>query len=316
MDPPLPLVLTPTLSRQLTSIARRLVSIELQIIEHPGPDEKIIALSPIFEVLFRAAVGLDSFHVGSNYQISVPLSVVFHGLYFKNLKHIGLHLWQLDHEELLEMLAQHRGTLRSLRLRRISLRQASPIDLNWQKVLQYIRSCLKLNWVSLRMIRYANEGNSAGAILPLVPFPHLHNYDSESELENPNYWSDSDAGFIKDHSDEEERSDDDDFPDSNLAQDRGSVHDFADDEASTESYASHEAPEDEIEDEGHHSDLDDEHHGDVEVTSATLPCHCHDLVDSYAWDDLDDNGVSITQKQWKKWEKWSIYGCRIHDPQQ
>ncbi|KAJ5041560.1 uncharacterized protein L3040_005141 [Drepanopeziza brunnea f. sp. 'multigermtubi'] len=311
IDPSMPLVLTSTLNSQITSVARKLISIELQLIEHADPDEKITALSPIFEVAFRAAIGLDSFHIGSNYQISVPLSLVFHGIHFKNLKHIGLHLWQLDHEELLEMLAQHQGTLRSLRLRRINLRQASPGDLNWKKVLHYVRSHLTLNWISLRMIRYEGE-DQIGGMLPLAPLQGLRNFDSDSDLEDPNDWSDSNSGLEKEDDDHE-----DDHADSDMAPSPDSIHDSADDEASTEAHESSEASEDEVEDdEGHHSDLDDEHHGDFQAGNAILPCHCNDWPESYSWGDLDDNGVSISPKKWKKWEKWSIYRCRLHDPPQ
>ncbi|CAL3970384.1 unnamed protein product [Diplocarpon coronariae] len=309
MDPSIPLMITFPLKRKIESVARKLESIELQLIDHPDPDEEITGLSPIFDTLFRAAVGLHSFHIGSSHRISVPLETVFHGLHFKHLKHIGLHLWLLDSEELLGLLSRHQRTLRSLRLRRIGLRRAYEGDLTWQRVLRYIRSQLKLNWISLRMISYEDGESQTAGMHPTAPIPHQHDNDSESDIEDPNDWSDSQ---IEDVEEEEEESEEDGAG-TTTAQDTSSMQDFADDEASVEGHGIDEAsigePE---EDEDHHSDLD-EIHGETEVDHTVSSCHCHRGL---AWGDLGDDGVLISKQQWKRWESWSIHRCGLHDPHQ
>ncbi|KAK2623722.1 hypothetical protein QTJ16_006903 [Diplocarpon rosae] len=316
MDPSTPLVITLPLKRQIESVARKLESIELQLIDHPDPDEEITGLSPMFDALFRAAVGLHSFHIGSSHRISVPLETVFHGLHFKNLKHIGLHLWLLDSEELLGLLARHQRTLRSLRLRRISLRRAYEGDPTWQRVLRYIRSQLKLSWISLRMISYEGEENQTGGMHPMAPLPHQHDNDSESDIEDPNDWSDSQ---IEDEVEEQEEEEEDSEEDGGngggtmMAQDISSAHHLADNEASVEGLGVYDTSVGEPEeDEDHHSDLD-EIHGEFEVDHTQSSCHCHS---GFAWDDLGDDRVSISKQQWKRWERWSIYRCEVHDPHQ
>ncbi len=312
----MPVTLTPALSQKINTIARKLVSIELQVVDHSDPDEKFVGLSPVFETLFRSAVGLESFHIGSNHQISVPLVTVFHGLHFKTLKHIGLHLWQLDCDELLELLELHQRTLRSLRLRRIVLKSTSTAGRSWEKALRFIRSHLDLEWISLRGISYEEELSQVGGMQPFAHPMHLHNYDSESDLEDPNDWSDIDAENDDDQEDSTEWDEDDDPQDLDGTQgtiqteETSSVHDNSDEEASLADSDGFEpsAGEVEYEEDDHHSDLDEIHGDTGESTMAR--CRCSH---GFGWDDLHDNGVSISRKQWKRWETWALLRCKTHD---
>ncbi|KAH6720762.1 hypothetical protein BKA61DRAFT_240073 [Leptodontidium sp. MPI-SDFR-AT-0119] len=314
VDPSIALVLfTLSQNENLSEWARQLTSLELQLVKDLDPDIKIVQLSPQFRALFRAALNLEAFHVGSYHQISVPLESIFHGAHLRNLQHLGLHFWLLDVEELMDFLAQHQSTIRSLRLRKVVLRRTSEDDPKWLKVLRFIRMNLtRLNWISLRDVNY--EGAIPDYPEP-IPLPAVGTiYDSETDTEV----SSDDIGESADDTDDEDaRQTPTQLQAMHSADDTSSIDGASslsennDHVVGDEDYESSVEPEFAEVDEGDiHSDLDEDH-GNERKSQYTTRCQCGN---GFAWDDLVDNGVSVSRKQWKMWQIWTANRCLMHDP--
>ena len=47
-------------------------------------------------------------------------------------------MWQMNGDELLDLLTRHKRTLKSLRLRHVLLRRNPQSDCDWRRVLQFI----------------------------------------------------------------------------------------------------------------------------------------------------------------------------------
>ncbi|KAH7327199.1 hypothetical protein BKA65DRAFT_64045 [Rhexocercosporidium sp. MPI-PUGE-AT-0058] len=314
VDPSIALVLfTLSQNENLSEWARQLTSLELQLVKDLDPDIKIAQLSPQFQALFRAALNLEAFHVGSYHQISVPLKAIFHGSHLRNLQHLGLHFWLLDWEELMDFLAQHQSSIRSLRLRKVILRRTSEEDLKWLKILRFIRMNLtRLNWISLREVNY--EGAIPEYPEP-IPLPAVGTiYESESDTEE----SSDDIGESADETDDEDAQQTPtqlqamgSTQDTSSIDDNSSLSENDDHVAGDEDYESSVVPEIVEEEEGDiHSDLDEDY-GKESKSHYTTRCQCGN---GFAWDDLVDNGVSVSRKQWKMWQIWTVNRCVMHDP--
>lgn len=316
MEPSMPISLTNTLFNQVGGIARQLISIELQFVDDTDPNERLAALSPLFRILFKSAIHLESFHIGCNRQISVPLAVVFHNVHFENLNHIGLSKWQLDWEDLLRLLERHQR-LKSLRLRGIILKRSSLEEANWEKVLRFIRLNLRwLEWLSLRDIGY-EDMPTFGGMHPLAPFHQPHYNGSESDLDNdPNDW---DSSEVEDDDD----SDSDETPnqihaaqhpsaqDIDIANDTESENEGSEDEAMDDYEGSIRSTTGPGDDEDHHSDLGSVHNEVVPIVDARPgQCACEH---GFALDNIGDNGISVTKDQWKRWQIWAVKRCWQHD---
>lgn len=286
----------------ISQFAARLRCLEIQIVDdRTNLDEKILGLSELLEVSFREAVNLQNLHIGFGQRVSVPLETVFHHIHFKKLAHIGLHLWLLNSVEIIEMLDRHKDTLKSLRLRHISLREGT-----WKEVLEYIRQNLgrplqwrrPLEWLSLRGVGYERNTNLGGLNFGPGPATHgnlMHNdSNSESDIDSDiNRWSESNddaeerANLLAGFSDVEEQPND-----------GGSDGDDEDSDNDSTSAA--------LSDVNHQSQLA------IELARpSSISCRCDY---GYAWSDLVDNGVTVQRIQWKMWEKWAISSCSQHDP--
>jgi hypothetical protein len=264
--------------------------------------------------------------VGFRRRMSAPLSLLFHNVRFRRLVHLGLHMWDLDSDELIELLRRHRSTLRSIRLRHISLKQESN-EKNWEKVLRFIRvSFPDLEWISLRGISYDPRASATTHAMGGLHFAPAHqpyplqldnDTDSDSGISNfsPNGADNHDVEAGDDHDSSESEADVTDELDSSEAGSNDNNHNNDDDE--------------------HDSDLEEEHQDLSFETSvstdntslANFPrpesersifnnmrgLHC-DCGNDFGWDDLDDNGISVTKEQWKKWGKWVEKSCPRHDP--
>lgn len=327
MEPRSPLIITRSLRTTISTLAERLLYLELEFVdERSHQHERMSELSELFGTVFTAAVNLQCLHVGFRRRMSAPLSLLFHNVRFRWLVHLGLHMWDLDSDELIELLRRHRNTLRSIRLRHISLKQELN-EKNWEKVLRFIRGSFpNLKWISLRGISYDPQASATTHAMGGLHFapalqPHPLQLDSDTDSDSGiSNWSpngtdgnhEAETGADHESSDPESATNDDDT-DELESSEAGSIND----------------------DDENDSDLEEEHHDlsfepslsadntllansllqpePERVTyNNTRGLHC-ECGNGYGWDDLDDNGVSVTREQWKKWEIWVKKSCSRHD---
>jgi hypothetical protein len=127
---------------------------------------------------------------------------------------------------------------------------------------------------------------------------------------------DSDLDEMSDHVDSWSESNDED-PDAaeDVDSDRvasdaetviGEQNEDEQDESTDESHESH----DEVDE--NESDLARDFHN-VSIIENTTPLLCG-CENGYGWDDLDDDGITVTRSQWKRWEKWAEKHCPLCDP--
>lgn len=330
-----------SLRTTMRSVAERFTTLDLQFVYRDNNiDDRLRALSGLFLLVFHAAVNLRCLHVGfGGRRVSIPLELVFHDVPFRYLYHLGIHEWRLHSGELIKLLDRHKHTLRSVRLRHVSLKEETPPeDGHWKKVLQFIRMNLKLNWVSLRGVYYNNNtlnlggmqfGNMIYGRPPDGDSDDEDDFDADDLEDNWSLSNDSEGLDLDDeteettqngihedgglHEDNTEAIEDDDRSDDSESTTVGDqVHDGLED-STDESNDEH--------DDGM-SDLD-EHHDLTQVDSPTMapqqarnsesPCYCDE---GFAWINLrEDNGHYVTKQQWKRWELWIMKRCqRGHDP--
>ena len=185
-------------------------------------------------------------------------------------------MWTIDGGELLDVLRRHERTLRSLRLRHVSLRRhPTSASIGWRPVLQFIRLQLRPktppNWVSLRGIDYEDDAH-----VPNLP-PHISDEDSDIDDLSDETWSQS-----------EDDNDDSDGSSSDAGTVTAEQHEDGMCESTDESEESQESHES-------HRSHDSLNETDAEDTPR-LDCNCDD--GEMGWNDLDDNGVSITRAQY------------------
>ncbi|KUJ18735.1 uncharacterized protein LY89DRAFT_732284 [Mollisia scopiformis] len=317
MEPQFPLVITEPLRLTITAFAKRLRYLELEFVdERSHRQERMSELSELFETVFNAAINLQCLHIGFRYRTSAPLRLLLHEVRFRELKHIGLHMWTLDSDELIELLRRHQG-LRSIRLRHISLKQSLD-EKNWTKVLQFIRSTFpNLKWISLRGIGY-NLNTSATTHpmggLNFAPAFQPHPLTGNNDSDNDSVLSNFATNEIGESDEDETTSQQHEDSDHESASDQ---HD-TDGPGETEADDNHDDNDSDLEEE--HHDLSFEHGFTAEESllanypprtesETSLQCECWE----YGWDLLDDDGVSVTEDQWRKWQKWVEKSCAIHD---
>jgi hypothetical protein len=335
-------------------IAERLTRLDLQFVYRDiDIDNKLHALSELFLLLFQAAIHLKSLHVGFGKRVSIPLQLIFHDVQFPSLQHLGIHEWHLHSEELMELLGRYRHSLRSVRLRHVSLKEETPAENGkWERVLKFIRLNLKLEWISLRWISYNEHlvlGGMQFANMIYGPPPDTdgdsdisEDFDSEGESdpEDPEgTWSVSNASSeSSDSEDEREQRQQNGTHEAALLLDGSHDADPDMDEDDNHSDRSEDTmiggqTQDSLEDSTDESndeqddgmsDLDDMHNiphvESPNMNSTGRPpfvagssCHC---MEGFSWDQHPrDNGFQVTRLQWKKWEKWVLKRCqRGHDP--
>jgi hypothetical protein len=352
MDLGTPIPSAESLRTTMCSMAERFTGLDLQFVYRGiNIDDQLRALSELFLLMFQAAVKLKNLHVGFGFgrRVSIPLELVFHGIHFKNLDYLGIHEWHVHAEELIGLLDRHKHSLRRLRLRHISLKEEDPAaNGHWTRVLQFIRWHLRLEWVSLRGVGYSDTGLELGGMQftnMVYGRPPDTDEDSDDSFDYDAQdldadWSGSDDPEGDDVVEEVgEGTSRDTYGGGNSSEmgaqsqdDRHEGHhsstDMGDTSAGEQGYDglddSADESNDDQDDNDNMSDLDEVQKTNVsdtlnmnsalELAPGSKPqCYCDD---EYAWDDLADNGYSVTKARWKRWEGWvAKKRCqRGHDP--
>ncbi len=331
LDPPTPVIVPPDLQAITARIGRRLRALEVQIGDGIRTlDEKTTDLSELFNVVFNELVNLQYLHVGFARQVTVPLDTVFHGITFKNLRHIGLHHWLTSSQELISLIERHQNTLRSLRLGQVKLRLATPESPGgWKDVLQFMRCNLKkLNhqrWVSLRRIGYDGDAQ-AMADMPAPVHTYVGIFDESdsdffgTEGGNTDDLDESDQEREEQEEDENTRNQDDQGDSGNetgseRADSEGGVFSDVFSGSEDERPTEEQEPDVDIDDDFLvHADMAQQPNPTVDnLAGAILASGCG-CESGYGWDGLDDNGMVVERAQWKYWEKWVVMHCPTHDP--
>jgi hypothetical protein len=274
---------------------------------------------------------------------------VFGDASLKRLTHIGLHGWRnLDKDELLELLDRP-SELRSLRLRHLSLVAGKWKDILQHIRLDFDR---RLDFISLRGVTYSpvaahaiTGGQLIGAPIPMsqgsdeVDFEDSNTDENSSPLSQQNM-SDSEEssestsnavaenldGFVNEPHLNDLNSDDN--SEQSLSSSDDETEDF--EEPSHIYYSGH--LNEGIEDSGNESEMDPIQDVTIEDSTAqanspsfgtsttarlpyrpsrtTIGCQC---VEGYAWEDLEDNGVTVDRSQWRMWERWVVNRCPVCD---
>lgn len=269
---------------QLDILAHKLTSLELHFDDAHNLEHRITELSPFFNLVFQAASNLQALHLG--FPVHKPLDLglehVFFNVKWKNLSAFGIQAWKLDAKEIIAFAQRHRETLRGLRLRNVLLREPSM----WQDVLAYLRKeFLSLKWISLRRIGYARhfeeQMGAAGAEVPDDPPEDASDSSDETEEEeellpdipssDPLVAAFSDPGSDENDSDGDSDAGEDDEEFGPQAHEMG----FPESTLT----AGPQSP-----------------RGDSD-TSDFAPANM---------EDLEDNGLFVTNLQRKQWEQWVI----------
>jgi hypothetical protein len=288
----------------LSQLTDRLKCLELHFVEPTNIDDRIRALTPSFDQVFRTATNLEALHVGfpEANPLSISLEDVFHHVKWKNLVAFGIQGWSLEAAEIAEFAGRHSTKLKGLRLRSVLLKDGS----RWKDVLYYLKENLHLSWVSLRKIGYES---------------HFLEKQSRMGVE----WTDSDDDDEPDETEISDFSDDDEA---------GHVSE----EAPHASHAPHESASAPLEHELVLEDTfelssndEDEHNEDPERFLHTMefPRHLHDPVrrircncreqmggrhalSPAAAEALGDDGADPDDDTRKMWESWVVWMCPIH----
>jgi hypothetical protein len=278
------LTLAPGISETLGRLASRLTCLELHFDDGIDLDTKMKNLSPLFKTVFTAATSLEAVHVGfpSHRPLSLKLEDLFHNVRWDGLVAFGIQGWKLNGDEIMALAGRHRDRLKGLRLRDVQLKEGSM----WKEVLDFLRNNMRnLDWVSLRRIGYATTFDefltSMGGELPDDP---------------PGGYSSSDT----DSADED--------PDEDLDDER---HDSDQESVGSESAASEDS-DDEL---GMAANgMDFPQLNGLPDTPMSVPwCNCGDSsTGPETAEDLDDNGVDVSQQKRKLWERWVVRRCPEH----
>ncbi|KAH8816498.1 hypothetical protein F5884DRAFT_225636 [Xylogone sp. PMI_703] len=264
MDTRSPLQLTHGSQATIRSLAERLTCVELQFNDPSDLDEKMYQLSSLFDTLFSAATNLLGVHIGfpRGKAVSVPLETVFHHVQWNKIRYIGIGAWRLNSDEIIDLVRRHKGSLRSLRLRDVLLKDGS----KWSDILKILRFELTLKWVSLRRAGYARFFDApqtpfGGHFIPVLQGPESDTdeaSDWEEEEDTQQIFDESaeHPEVLEDLIEQEEEDDDDDDDDDDHD------HDDNDDEDDFMSTGASSAPDDDSDvDDGpvnHDNSIDDE----------------------------------------------------------
>lgn len=255
-------------------LSSRLTCLELHFDDGLNLDEKLRAISHLFNTVFSAAKSLQALHIGfpSHSPLGLGLEEVFHNVQWEKLRAFGIQSWRLDAEEIIQMARRHRRTLRGLRLRDVLLKEGS----TWKDVLTMLREEMDLlDWVSLRRVDYSKHFDELWRNSMEVPDdPPGGASDSDDEDSFSARWSMPDDEGISEaeDSDDQSNADTDNGPEANdlaLAPDTPISLPF---------------------------------------------CTCSRSSYPATADDLGDNGEYVNYQQRKMWEKWVVGRCPEHSP--
>jgi hypothetical protein len=307
--------------------------------------ENFSRISPGLDTVLMSANRLATLHIGfhgSSRPATVPLAKVFRDEKLSDLRVVSLESWQLDSEEIINLVRNHRKTLKGVRLRRVLLKRGS----RWTDVLRFLRKEVKkLTWVSLSEADYVegfeNRMPSGMDITDINPtWSDLENdfnaadtdyeesTDTESSLVNSGHTTDIDDG----HDGGDERSEggesEADAEIGALAHyppDLGRIHDdrvgighiwedtsAVGDEQPTDA---NDGEGDAEADAGHASGDDDpfpEPPPHFEVIKPTSNCTCPSIEELN--DEYDGHGIQpvVTRRQRAAWEAWVLRVCPRH----
>lgn len=214
MDPSTPISLSEGSSGAISQVAKRLKSLELEFDNRWNLDEKVKELSGLFRLVFAEAKALENLHIGFRRLVSVPIFTIFHDIRWERLSYLGLHQWELESQELVDLLLRYRH-IKYLRLRYVCLKKGS-----WARVLKTIRLNLNLNWISLRGISYHGASPHILGLQPALGHgPEESDDDSDSvswtgSESNDSEDEDSSDDGESEHQNFDSASDDDDDHDS------------------------------------------------------------------------------------------------------
>ena len=277
-------------------LVERLTCLELHFDDGVDLDSKMTELSSLAKIVFTAAKNMQAVHVGfpSHRPLSLRLEDIFHGVRWEKLLAFGVQAWRLDADEIIGLARRHREKLKGLRLRDVLLKDGS----RWKDVLAFLRQeMLRLEWVSLRRIGYATHFDEQLAILGAEVPDDPPGGASESDEES------DDLDWENAHGDDV--SDPIGYENSAATSDIDMIDDADDDDDDDDSSS----------DNGHGPETNGIDFASIEPdTPSSVPwCNCNTRV-SYVGsvDELNDNGVYVTNTQRKAWEKWVVRKCPEH----
>lgn len=270
----------------LRVLAKNLKSLELHFDEGLDLQAKMQSLSGFFKEMFNTAESMQAIHIGfpSHRPLEMKLEDIFHHVKWERLSAFGIQAWKVDADEIISLVGRHRERLRGLRLRDVLLNQGS----RWADVLRYLHDEMpQLDWVSLRRIGYTETFNRqwTGAEIPEDPPGGGSDSDSEVDLDAGSERDDDSRGAARRRS--EDFSDDDD-----------------DDDAS-DTYS---------DDDGEHGPHAHEM-GFPQLAQDRLAAsrlQPRQDVNLLEWNELGDDGETVSNAQRKIWEKWVV--SRQMDP--
>ena len=264
-------------------LAVRLTCLELHFDGDHDLDARMLALSGLFNHVFKAAVNMEAVHVGfpSHRPLSLPLETLFHNVQWRKLIAFGVQGWKLDSGEIIGLARRHKDRLKGLRLRDVLLKDGS----TWKDTLGVLRSeMLRLEWVSLRRIGYARifdeQRANPGIEVSDDAQGSSSESDYESDIESEGVSEDfSEAGpATSDYTSESDHGSDDEYGPA----------------AHVLSFPSQLSATDRL---------------------GLMPwCTCGRRTRPERMEDLDDDdGSFIDNEQRKRWEKWVLGRCPEHD---
>jgi hypothetical protein len=265
-------------------LAERLTCLELHFDDGTDLDNRMKELSTLSKVVFSAAKNMQAVHIGfpSHRPLGLKLEDIFHNVKWDKLQAFGIQAWRLDADEIIALARRHREKLRGLRLRDVLLKDGS----RWKDVLAFLRDdMMRLDWVSLRRIDYANhfdEQWTLGAEVPDDPPGGASDSDDESDDWDPH------ADAVGDHDDS----------------------DYSDLESTDSPETDSDAGSDEEPEQGGGMDFPPI---SPDTPASAVFCSCdgrRGYPDSA--DDLGDDGLAVTYPQRKLWEKWVVRRCVEH----
>ena len=268
----------------LSTLAARLTCLTLHFDDGSDLDQKMSELSNLFRTVFTTAEGMQAVHVGfpSHRPLNLPLESVFHNVTWDKLLAFGIQGWNLEAEEIINLILRYKDRLKGLRLRDVYLKEGSM----WKDVLGTLRDSMRrLEWVSLRRIDYVRHFEdvwiAAGAEIPDDPPPGDSDSETDDEEEEPI------AGPSNFHPHANGVSSDD--VESNATSD-------SDDEHGPEA-----------------NEMDFPDLGSPNTPASAPWCACNGKTFSDTADDLRDNGYSISNRERKAWEEWVVRRCPEHE---
>lgn len=271
--------------QSLSTLAARLTCLTLHFDDGTDLDQRMSELSNLFRAVFTAADNMQAVHVGfpSHRPLNLRLEDVFHNVTWEKLVAFGIQGWKLDAEDIIDLALRHKDRLKGLRLRDVLLKDGS----EWRDVLKPLRdSMYRLEWVSLRRIGYARHFDdlwlAAGAEVPDDPPPGESDSDTSESEHDPivgpsTPYHAASASLVGD----EEQSDSD--------------------------VDSAEEPEPEEDNEMDFPPLNSPD------TPASAPwCNCNGSSYQESFDDLGDDGYTVSNTKRKAWEQWVVKRCPEH----